>query len=561
MSFLDNVTTTTRAPSPLVKKRGFLGGVSIRTEQEDRIREFEKQYQIARANAEFADSLAGNLTEIGREFIDIGKKGFEGLMGGFKKAGEAGGEVGTALREGKTPEAVAGGLRLASGIAEASFAPISAAFAMAEEVPLLKPAVNVLSLPFVVTGAVGQFAGDKFTDALPISDEAKEILRPAFEEVGSLAGQIILGAKVMHYIAKKKPVEIKTTDLTPEAVPIEVRKVFPEVPETKIPIRRKEVTRVPVKGTAREVPIDVRTPYIPPEKLPVIQYGGPKRKSALPMIDFDTGEFVKVVKRAKDEAITYVPLEIPKAKIAPSELSLPSAPRVRGGFLESSALPKPVRPMAPRTPRVQPPKAPKEVEVSPELKDVGQMRPFEPAETGGETFIPKLARSIEAKAIEKKLVETLGELPELNRVNMKEQAELASQFIAKESERAKRVAMGDELPPSNILPEVIHTAIEELAFKTGDIELMRELATSRLTTEASAMGQRIRALGERDQASPTRIIRDVQKARETSFEKKSDKSVSEARREVVNEIKTEMKKSASKRPSWEEFINEIKCNF
>ena len=82
------------------------------------------------------------------------------------------------------------------------FSPISAAFAAAEQLPILKEAADILQMPFAITGKIGDFAAEKFISVLPISQESKDILAPAFGEVGALAGQILLGGKIMDMVIK-----------------------------------------------------------------------------------------------------------------------------------------------------------------------------------------------------------------------------------------------------------------------------------------------------------------------------------------------------------------------
>jgi hypothetical protein len=184
-----------------------------------------------------------------------------------------------------------------------------------------------------------------------------------------------------------------------------------------------------------------------------------------------------------------------------------------------------------------------------------------PAESAGKIVASRLAARVQANAVEKKLTDSLGDLPEYNRVNMKEQAQLASDLIAADPDKAIRIARGEEEPPAHILPESVFVAVEEHAIQTGNVDLLRQLATGNLSSEATAMGQRIRALGERDQDSPVKAMRDVQQAREKAVEKRTGKTVAKAKKDAVSEMKKEIKKTASKRPDWNEFIKEITCNY
>lgn len=84
----------------------------------------------------------------------------------------------------------------------AIFSPVSAVFAAAEQVPVLKQAADVVNAVFTPVGKVGDFAAEKFIDVLPINQQSKDTLKPAFGEVGSLAAQLLLGGKVMDLVIK-----------------------------------------------------------------------------------------------------------------------------------------------------------------------------------------------------------------------------------------------------------------------------------------------------------------------------------------------------------------------
>ena len=82
------------------------------------------------------------------------------------------------------------------------FLPMTTIFAAADKLPVLKQAADVVNAVFTTTGRLGEFLPEKFIDALPIAQVDKDVLRPAFGEIGALAGQIVLGGKVMHSLSK-----------------------------------------------------------------------------------------------------------------------------------------------------------------------------------------------------------------------------------------------------------------------------------------------------------------------------------------------------------------------
>lgn len=172
-----------------------------------------------------------------------------------------------------------------------------------------------------------------------------------------------------------------------------------------------------------------------------------------------------------------------------------------------------------------------------------------------------LSEGIEAKAIENRLTYTFGDLPEYRAVSMADQAIKAEDFLDKDYDAAKEVALGRKPPPRGLLPESVLVAVERRATKEGDVDTIRRLATnSGLSVEATTMGQRLRTLGERDQSSPVGAIKSVQDAREAALKSRNIDPV-KAKTDVVKQIKSEIKRTAasSKRPTWESFISQITC--
>lgn len=178
----------------------------------------------------------------------------------------------------------------------------------------------------------------------------------------------------------------------------------------------------------------------------------------------------------------------------------------------------------------------------------------------GELKTRSLSEGVEAKAIEDGLTDTFGDLPEYRSLSMAEQAEGVSKLIAEDYERARAIAMGERQPPKGLLPESVFVGVEKHALATGDVETLRQLGTkSRLATAATTMGQRIRALGERDKASPVGAIADVQAAREAALKAKNI-DIEAEKANIASEIKAEMKKAATvKQDAWADFVAAIKC--
>ena len=178
-------------------------------------------------------------------------------------------------------------------------------------------------------------------------------------------------------------------------------------------------------------------------------------------------------------------------------------------------------------------------------------------ESQGPTHTRGLSAGVEQKAIEHKLTKSLGDLPEYKQVNMKDQAKFSSELLALDPNKAIKIALGRVEPPSHILPESVFTAVENRALEQGDIGLIKQLAHSSRATQATVMGQRIRALAERNPDSAVGAIRQVASKRARAAEKKLGKSVDEALKETAGKIKAEIKKPT--RQDWESFIKELRC--
>lgn len=183
-----------------------------------------------------------------------------------------------------------------------------------------------------------------------------------------------------------------------------------------------------------------------------------------------------------------------------------------------------------------------------------------PVEGTGETKTRGLAQGIDQKAVEKKLTQGFGDLPEYKQVSMKDQAAKASDLLSKQPDLARQIAMGEKPAPEGILPEAVLVAVENKAINDGDVATLRDLATnSALSSEATTMGQRIRTLAERDPDSPVAAISDVIKAREAAVEKATGKKVGDAITDAAADIKASVKKVASSPKTWEEFAKSLQC--
>jgi len=155
----------------------------------------------------------------------------------------------------------------------------------------------------------------------------------------------------------------------------------------------------------------------------------------------------------------------------------------------------------------------------------------------GETAEATLAIRTEAEAIAKKLTDDFGELPEYKTMNMRQQAEAAQKVITKDYEQAKRMAMGEEPPPTGLREASIYEAVKIRALKEGDVETLLSLATeSKIPTKLSEYGQAIKAADSEIMSDPVRVMQDISKVRaeraERTGKKYSANEVARLRKEL-----------------------------
>jgi hypothetical protein len=132
----------------------------------------------------------------------------------------------------------------------------------------------------------------------------------------------------------------------------------------------------------------------------------------------------------------------------------------------------------------------------------------------------QLAKRAEADAIEKKLTEDLGDLATYKTENMKKWAEDAQKILDKDYEQAKRIAMGEELPPEGVHVASVYEAVKIRALQEGDVATIEKLATeSTVPTRLSELGQEIKAADSRIEIDPVRDAQDVIKIRKDKAKK------------------------------------------
>jgi hypothetical protein len=171
----------------------------------------------------------------------------------------------------------------------------------------------------------------------------------------------------------------------------------------------------------------------------------------------------------------------------------------------------------------------------------------------------KVAKSVEAKAVEEKLTKGFGDIAGYEKITIKEQAEKTANLLNDDFDNAIKMVKGEIPVNEGIKPEMLIKTVEDYAQAKGDVNLLRELAKSPLVSETSAHAQALRILAERNPESALANIQKVAKERAVSFEKKSGKTIDKATKEITDEIKTKVKQKIPTKQDWTKFIEEIKC--
>lgn len=234
------------------------------------------------------------------------------------------------------------------------------------------------------------------------------------------------------------------------------------------------------------------------------------------------GEVVPVVDAVKAkfqsldqlrEALTNKAVETPPVRMEPSPPEVMKIVPVDSIKLDEVA-PKIETAIAPPPPEIVQPRATsggKQLDIL-EGAEAGVKEPIRPEGTES-----RLAIRAEADAIAAKLTSDFGDLVEYKTMNMADQATRAAEVMAVDYGKAKRMAMGEELPPPGIREATMYEAVKIRAIKEGDVDTLQKLATeSTVPTRLSEYGQAIKAADSRLMDDPVKAMQDIGKTREAT---------------------------------------------
>lgn len=170
------------------------------------------------------------------------------------------------------------------------------------------------------------------------------------------------------------------------------------------------------------------------------------------------------------------------------------------------------------------------------------------------------AKSLETKAVEKKMASEFQDLAEYTPSVRKEQAQMTTKLINEDIEKVNSILDGKAELPSGMRGSSLALAVEQHAIANNDVKLLQKLAKSKIATGISEAGSELSMLSGRNANSPVRIIRSIAKARRDNVVKRlKGKKISEARKQTKESIRKAIKKEAPTKETWVNFISEIKC--
>jgi hypothetical protein len=570
MSFLSKVSLPTQSLISK-KKTGFLSSVTMPTVQS--LREYEfKKYSIEAEREMAKTSSLGELIKEGitgtfpatvesLKEIQLDPLSYKNMPDKVTRTSwiknywqklkdavnQSGAQINAALEKGQTATTISGKIgATAETVARLGgiiFAPITAYFEATKNVPVLGTVTKLISLPFVAIGDVTPKVSDEIIDQLPISKEAKENIKPGVGEILTLAGQLALG-KVTDIAAKKVGLVKKYGERDAQTIINEASKLAKE------------------KATTESIALGFLAKVEKPEAIPeakIASVEGVQSKVAILSKE--------ATNSLENQKIGIKPSSLERAK---TEIQAGNTPPVKIRILEDGTkfiedgrnhleaarqlglkdypiedvTSKYIQPLAQEAGKVE--IKPREISVPREQLPIGE---------GAEKVSRLEARVTDSlKKTSPEDIERLG-LTTYKEMNKIETIKAASEYVIKNPKEALDVLEGKIEPPKGILRNSIYVVMENAA--ADNVALARKLTT--LT--ATRMGQELSILTELNPDSPVKIMRDVIKIKESVVEKRTGKKVEQIQKETAQEIKTEIKKSASKRPTWEEFIKEIMCNY
>ncbi len=414
----------------------------------------------------------------------------------------------------------------------------------AEKIPGVSLVAKLVNTVFTDAGKVSSFVGHSIVNHLPISQDSKDAIRPAIEGFFGLLGQVVLG-KVAHDVAAPKLDEY-TKKIAVESQSEATRIKVNTPPKTEVPVTSK---------TPGETPVQINKAYTPEEHLPVIDFGKPAVKTTAPgsaegeVISLPNSEqSTKTYAELAAEAAKNAPKEAVPAETTPAEVAKPAPESTKAPVTDTTV----------KTPA----ESASELPVKSPIEAPGAI-PLKPGEINVRT-------AASAADVSQKMAESgFNQLPEEEKAKYSpttkaEQIGKVSNLMAKSFDDARAMIRGEKPVPTDIQGQVLFNAMEKFATDNRRGDILTELAKSPIASELSRSAQSLVSHGFNDNAhSAVEAVREITKARESNYAKKSKVTVQQAKTDIVKtegaKLDNAIKAARSTRPTWEEFVKEISC--
>lgn len=464
-----------------------------------------------------------------------------GVAGSIKKAGDS---LEQTYEDIFNPQKTKGDVAISAGhtildTVGAVFSPISSSLSAAGRVEgITGDAATVVNNVFATAGSIGGDTVSSVVDAglnkFNVSQETKDKIRPLMQELGSLVGEIALGkfggeallAKKTEAVTRTKQIEevVKsdTTSKTAEDIrqKINFNKDLPE--ETVNKIRGIGVDELrfdkdgnitvyrdsaPVPGMTQGYSLTKKAgqePYVVNKNDIIANFSSEK------VVDLYKTGFANEPKTIRDANIDALK---------------------KFQNLESEVL-------------VRNPKA-----------DIAQSLPGQPIE--GTVLKPsKQATEISEYLKENGVDPAPADLAQYGTVEnfMQYQKKLFDELYARDSELARKIALGEEYATGGLKNETVFSYMKERAKAEGDTALALRLAESPVARASSIKGQDIKSLDVDIGTDAVKAISSINEARKAKV--LGNKEFSDV---VKKETKNLEKIEPVAEKTWEEFINSLEC--
>lgn len=430
---------------------------------------------------------------------------------------------------------------------QAFFTPVSNLFEQAASLPgPIGGVAHTVNKIFSVAGTEGADVAEGLINTLPVTQKTKDTITPLFKEIGSLGAQIVLG---------------KGSDMMQERVVVKTKSIINTLAEDA---RLKELSR--------DLPMSEKQVTSPSQQ---------------PVVDIKTADSVRswineekplppdVIKNFEQTrpGVNELPIN------ADGTVTLYRSGKINDGKIESysseprvGAEPVSVRPeniianiggntMKSLFEKTYPNNDIQSIANKDMLAKYSQLEKevlVKSQPVTSETFTPKASLDIQAKLVADGIRKDIGNLPEVTRMNLEDQAARAVELVNNKPQDVTKILNGEINPPGDLKLRPIFDAYKNKAIREGDVQGLIDLSKSFAAKESSRIAQELKAHDTSSlEADPLKAI---QQLNETKSKVTGSKKIIEKIRsgDVEKSIKAVSDKKA-KVKTWSEFIKTLEC--